>query len=338
MTEQRVGVESVSLEQAGDLKADLLRLVPGPLRSCGQAVTAHTRAEYWLEEIRADLESPGSQLLLARPRGRTAGLAVVADLAWESRVLGRRMKGIRHLAAAGAAAERAPVLDRLVHEAVRRAEEEGVECLVHRCPADDVPAIHALERRGFLLMDTLMDYVVNLETAGRSFTMPLPPAGTRIRLAVPGDLDGLVDVSRRAFAGHFGRFHADERIPPEDAARVYEEWIRSCMEGWADWILVADAGGKVAGYTAWKKPSSLETRLGIELAHFSIGAVAPENSASGLFGAMTGAGMRLMMDHAARRIDGPMHASQIPVQRAFASLGWRVAGARHAFHRWSKPA
>src|SRR5262249_25672336 len=87
LTENRI--EIVPSEQAGELKPDLLRLVPGPLRSCGQAVTAHTRAEYWLDEIRADLEAPSSELLLARPRGRTAGLAVLADLAWESRVLGR---------------------------------------------------------------------------------------------------------------------------------------------------------------------------------------------------------------------------------------------------------
>lgn len=335
MTENRI--EIVPSEQAGELKPDLLRLVPGPLRSCGQAVTAHTRAEYWLDEIRADLEAPSSELLLARPRGRTAGLAVLADLGWESRVLGRRMKGIRHLAAAGDPSERAPVLDRLVHEAVRLAEEKGVECLVHRCPADDAPAIHALERRGFLLMDTLMDYVVNLETAGKSLTVPLPPPGVRIRLAEAKDVDALVEVSRRAFAGHFGRFHADERILREDAVRVYEEWIRSCAGGWADWVLVADAAGTVAGYTAWKKTSALERRHGIELAHFSIGAVAPEHAATGLFSAMTGEGMRLMMEHA-RRIEGPMHVSQVPVQRAFAALGWRVAGSRHGFHRWSKSA
>src|SRR5262249_2144785 len=158
----------------------------------------------------ADVRAGGSELLVSRPRGRTAGFAVLADLAWESRVLGRRMKGIRHLAAAGDASERAPVLLRLVHEAVRRAEEERFDCLVHRCPADDAPAIHALERNGFLLMDTLMDYVVNLETVGKSLQVPLPPAGTRIRLAEAKDLDALVDLSRRAFAGHFGRFHADE--------------------------------------------------------------------------------------------------------------------------------
>ena len=73
-------------------------------------------------------------------------------------MLGRRITGIRYLAAAGELFERASILERLLDEAARQAEDLGAECLVHRSYADDAPAIHALERRGFLLMDTLVDY------------------------------------------------------------------------------------------------------------------------------------------------------------------------------------
>jgi hypothetical protein len=47
-------------------------------------------------------------------------------------------------------------------------------------------------------------------------------------------------------------------------------------------------------------------------------------------------GMRLLAGHA-RRIEGPTHATNFPVQRAYVALGWRVADARHGFHRWSRP-
>jgi len=334
LTEARI--EALTGPDPGDLRADLVRLVPGPLRACGQTVTAHTRAEYWLEEIRADLRADGAVLLLARSRGHVSGLALLADLVWESRVLRRRMRGLRQLAAAGEPEERARVLDRLVEEAVRRAEgEDRADCLVHRCQADDAPAIHALERRGFLLMDTLVDYVVNLEKPDSSLTVPLPPAGTTLRPAAASDLEGLLAVARSAFEEHPGRFHSDERIPHAGAVRVYEEWIRSCLEGWADRIVVADCRGSIAGYSAWKKPSELERRLGIELGHYSIGAVSPEHAASGLFRALTAEGMHYLSLHA-RLAEGPTHAANVPVQRAYASLGWRAAGARHGFHRWSK--
>ena len=330
-----IRIETHGAGDTGGLRADLLRLIPGPLRACGQTVTAHTRSEYWSEEIRADLETPGGVLLLARSRGHVAGLAVLADLAWETRVLGRRMRGLRHLAAAGEPEERARILDRLVLEAVRLAEgEDRADCVVHRCQADDAPAIHALERRGFLLMDTLVDYVVNLEQH-RSVTAPLPSAGTKLRAGEAADLEGLLAVARHAFDAHPGRFHSDERIPHADAVRVYEEWIRSCIEGWADRVVVADCQGTIVGYSAWKKPSELERRHGIELGHYSIGAVAPEHAASGLFRALTAEGMRFLAEHA-RRVEGPTHAANVPVQRAYAALGWKAAGARHAFHRWSR--
>ena len=200
------------------------------------------RADYWLEEIRSDLASPGGAAFVASADGRTAGLAVVADLVWETRVLGRRMAGIRSFAASGEASERLAVLEQLLDAVILHAEEQGVECLVHRSHADDAPAIHALERRGFLLMDTLLDYVFDFQADEAPAAPPLPP-DTRVRAATPKDMDGLVEVARRAFASHSGRFHSDERISHACAVRVYEEWIRSCVEGWADWVLAAERDG-----------------------------------------------------------------------------------------------
>ena len=170
------------------------------------------RADYWLEEIRSDLASPGGAAFVASADGRTAGLAVVADLVWETRVLGRRMAGIRSFAASGEASERSAVLERLLDAVILHAGEQGAECLVHRSHADDAPAIHALERRGFLLMDTLLDYVFDFQAGVAPAASPLPP-DTRVRPATPKDVDGLVEVARRAFASHSGRFHSDERIP-----------------------------------------------------------------------------------------------------------------------------
>ncbi len=333
MTEIRISV--LAPAGAEDLKEDLPRLFHGPLRGWPAEMLPERRADYWLEEIRADLAGPGGTAFVARADGRTAGLAVLADLVWETRVLGRRMVGVRSLAASGDPSGRSAILERLLDAVIPHAEEQGAECLVHRSHADDAPAIHALERRGFLLMDTLLDYVFDFPGEEAPAASPLP-TDTRLRPAMPKDLDALVEVARRAFASHSGRFHSDEWIPHGCAVRVYEEWIRSCVEGWADWVVAAERGGVITGYSAWKKPSELERRHGIALGHYSVGAVAPEQAARGLFRALTGEGMRLLAGNA-RRIEGPTHAGNIPVQRAYAALGWRVAGARHGFHRWSRP-
>ena len=333
MTE--IAVRALAPAEAESLREPLRDLLHGPLRAWPRGMPADRRVEYWLDEIRSALSCPGSAAFVAHAGGRTAGLSVVADLDWETRALGRRMTGIRYLAAAGEPSERAAILERLLDEAVRHGQERGAECLVHRSYADDAPVIHALERRGFLLVDTLLDYVFDYPRNEVPVSSSLPP-DVRVREATPEDLEGLLEVSRRAFAVHSGRFHSDEKIPRACAVRVYEEWIRSCVEGWADWVLAAEHRGAIVGYSAWKKPSEIEGRHGIELGHYSIGAVVPELSARGLFRALTLEGMRLLQGHA-QRIEGPTHAANVPVQRAYAGLGWRVADARHGFHRWAKP-
>jgi ribosomal protein S18 acetylase RimI-like enzyme len=294
------------------------------------------RAEYWLEEIRSALSGPGAAAFVARAGGKTAGLAVAADQPWETRVLGRRVTTIRYLAAAGESSQRASILERLLDEVVRHAEELGAECLVHRSYADDAPAIHALERRGFLLMDTLADYGFDFSRNDElPMSLPLPP-DVRVRLATQEDLEGLIEVSRRAFPAHSGRFHSDERIPRSSAVRIYEEWIRSCVEGWADWVLAAECRGAVVGYSAWKKPSEIELRYGPALGRLTIGAVVPEHAGRGLFRALALEGMRLMAGHA-QRIECSTHAANVPMQLALAAAGFRIADARNGFHRWSKP-
>jgi RimJ/RimL family protein N-acetyltransferase len=333
LTEIRTSV--LAAAEAESLRESLGSLLYGPLRAWPGEMPADRRADYWLDEIRSVLSSPGSAAFVARVDGRTAGLAVVADQVWETRALGRQMAGIRYLAAAGDSFERAAILERLLDEAVRHAKERGAECLVHRTFADDAPAIHALERRGFLLVDTLLDCVYDYPRDGAPPHSSLPP-DVLVRPVASEDLDGLLEVSRRAFAVHSGRFHSDERIPHDRAVGIYEEWIRSCVEGWADWVLAAECRGVIVGYSAWKKPSETERRHEIALGHYSIGAVVPEHSARGLFRALTLEGIRLLAGHA-QRVEGPTHVTNVPVQRAYAALGWRVAGARHGFHRWSKP-
>ena len=144
-------------------------------------------------------------------------------------MLGRRITGIRYLAAAGESSERASILERLLDEAARQAEDLGAECLVHRSYADDAPAIHALERRGFLLVDTLLDYGFDFPRGELPVPSPLPPGA----LATRENLEGLIEVSGRLPA------HRADFIPTRGfSLRRFESTRRdrSSVEGFADWV------------------------------------------------------------------------------------------------------
>ena len=235
---------------------------------------------------------------------------------------------IKHIGVASRPGDRISIAIALVGEIIRRIAERDGDFLLCKAPPSDTTIIHALESNGFLLMDTLLNFVFDCRTRGLNGGLPQVPEGFVLRLATSSDVELLVELAHASFANHFGRFHADPRIGHGTAMTIYEEWIRSCASGWADSIVVAMHGDRIAGYSAWKKPSALDQRHGIRLGHFSIGAVHPDFFGRGLFTALTRAGMEQLRS-STDWIEAPTHIDNYAVQRGFLRLGWRTVGAQH---------
>jgi ribosomal protein S18 acetylase RimI-like enzyme len=246
------------------------------------------------------------------------------------------MWAIKHLGVASRPGDASSVATSLVAEVVRRVGDRDGDFVLCKAIPSDTAIIHALESNGFLLMDTLLNFVFDCRARGSNCHRQQIPESFELRLATTSDTEPLAEVAHSSFTGHFGRFHADPRIGRDAAARIYEEWIRSCVNGWADWIVVAIHDGRIAGYSAWKKPSALDAQHGIRLGHYSIGAVHPDFFGRGLFTALTRAGMEQVCS-SADWIEAPTHVDNQAVQRGFLRLDWRIAGTQHSFHKWLKP-
>lgn len=328
---------------------DVMQLAPEKITGLAELLSGHSSRPYrflpdmpeagvagwWLDDFRSAAGEPDGAVFAAMEDGRPVAAAAFAPLPWESDLLGRRMACVRQLALPPGRPQPAALAAALLQEVENFATAQGVEFLLCKPYTSDVGAIHALERRGFRLMDTLLECVVDVRNSPALATPGPPPPGLRLRLASPDDAEPLRDVARRSFRGHFGRFHADDRIPAELSLRVYEEWIVSCVRGWADWVVMAECDGRPAGYSAWKRPSAAERAHGLPVGHYSIGAVDPDFFGRGVFSALTREGMRLFPG-VADWIEGPTHLSNVPVQRGYLRLGWRLADARHSFHKWLK--
>ena len=289
-------------------------------------------ATYWFDEIAGLARSGDGQVFVAHEGGRLAGLAVYCALGWDTALFGQPMGAIRYLVLdANAPASVAPHLIAAVETWARAHDLAFLLCRAH---ADDVPLVHALERSGFLLMDTLLDYVFDARRhPPASIVAPSVPSGFSLSLASKRDVPRLTEVARAAFVGHYGRYHSDPCITPAQSVRVYEDWVRSSAGGYADWIVILERDGTIAGYSIWRKPSAAESALSVRVGHYSIAAVHPDFSGRGLFGVLTHAGMELLRD-VADCIEGPTHVNNHPVQRGYSRLSWHVADAHHSFHKW----
>jgi ribosomal protein S18 acetylase RimI-like enzyme len=289
----------------------------------------------WMDEIAELLSNESAAGFVAEMGETTCGFAIWAPLPWESALLGKSMWAIKHIGVASRASDRNSIAAELVAEVVHRAGARDAAFLLCKTTPADTAIIHALESHGFSLMDTLLNFIFDFRAGSQKQDAAHVPEGFVLRLATSSDIESLAETARASFAEHFGRFHADPRIGRAAATRIYEEWIRSCANGWADLIVVATHCDRVAGYSAWKKPSALNQRHGIRLGHFNIGAVHPDFFERGIFGALAREGMERLRS-SVDWIEGPTHIDNRAVQRGWLRLGWQIAGAQHSFHKWLK--
>jgi hypothetical protein len=292
------------------------------------------RRAYWLDEISQSLADESSMAFGSIVAGSLGGFVIYNDSPWDSQITGRRMGTLTQLAVAIDDAAGSEILCELLDELTRSLVKRGTQCVVCKVRPSELSAIHALEQRGFLLMDTLLELVFDFScTALENIDRSRRDKRLRIRWAKPTDLAELMAINQRAFGDYFGRYHADPRMPSGAATRIYTEWLRSAFEGWADLIRVAEVNGKIAGYGLWRKPLKLEAKHSLHVARYDLGAVSAGFSGRRVWTPLILDGMDIARKFAQYAL-GPVHVGNYPVQRSLLKVGWKIAAARHSFHKW----
>jgi predicted N-acetyltransferase YhbS len=329
-------IARLDLEAINQVRDALPRFTHPPLGHLHHLNPDQQRAQ-WLNEISKSLADESSIAFASIVSGNVNGLLIYNDSPWDSQITDRRIGNIKHLAVATDDRAATEILQELIDELTRTLGERETQCVASRVQSGELAAIHALEQSGFLLMDTLLDLVFDFSRVPTEQTRP-PQRDKRlkIRRAEPADMSELMAMSERAFAGYFGRYHADSRIPRSAATRIYSEWIRSGFAGWADWILVAEFDNKIAGHTVWRKILERQDVNSPGIASCDLLVVDPEFQGHRLGMALVHDGMQISRDFAQYLVT-PLHVCNYSVQRTFQNLGWRTAGARHSFHKWLKP-
>jgi ribosomal protein S18 acetylase RimI-like enzyme len=324
-------IARLDLTAIHELKEALQRFTHKPLPHL--SYLKHDQIEgYWLDDIVQELNNGCSTAFASYDDARITGFVLYSDSPWDTKVVGKPVAVIKYLV--GTRENDSPDLDQLLDAVIEHAASRGIQCLTCKVQPLHFAGIHALERHGFLIMDTLVDFFFDfLRTPFEKIIPPKRLDGLHVRMATPEDLNELLLLTEKAFARHFGRYNSDPKMPAGTGTRVYQEWVRSSFNGAADWILVAEVTNKIAGYSIWKKASALEKKHSFDIAHFTLAAVHPEFSCRGLYTLLTFEGMRTAQQFA-NHLVLPAHVSHYPVHRANQRLGWKIAGVRHSFHKW----
>ena len=173
---------------------------------------------YWLDDIAQQLTNECSTAFASYAEDRINGLVLYGDSPWDTKVVGEPVAVIKYFVGTGADDSR--VLDQLLDEVQRHAASRGIHLLTCKVQPLQFAAIHALERYGFLLMDTLLDFFFDFSrTPFDKISPPQRLDGLQVRLANPEDLPDLLALTETAFAKHFGRYNQIPKCPLARAQR-----------------------------------------------------------------------------------------------------------------------
>ncbi|PWK83090.1 hypothetical protein [Fulvimonas soli] len=206
--------------------------------------------------------------------------------------------------------------------ALALAAQHGIDYVFGTVDARDLPGIRSLCASGFELIETRCHYHLALA----DWQGDRHPA----RLATPADMPSLARAARDT-VNPFDRFHADPAIPPEDADRLMETWVRASIAGgFADATLVPDVASPEAFCTVRYHREHWQG-WGLRLAQPVLSVVAPRHR---------GWYVRLIaeVNHHLRGI-GAEHAFLVTqatnnaVIRSWEKLGYQYGKAEHVFRR-----
>ncbi len=286
----------------------------GERRSAGEP-----RHRYLLELLGDDSVRDDAVALAAVVGDTVTGLAVLRLPRWDEDHFGFPVGRVEHLIAGDAGSA-----ELLADEIVREFDARGARMSSARLSVAVLPAIQALEARGYRFQEHTL-------TPWRSLSGWEAQEFGVTRETRPDDLPELRTIARHAF--RTDRFHHDARFGRAAADGLYEKWVRTWHEDAAadkwSWVLLVE--GRVAGFILFDIPSRPSRRV----ARVVLDCVSPEHAGRGY-----GHKMQCdVLDHLSGRVD---YVSSVIATRNVAALamnirlGFRFSnGGEATFHRWT---
>ena len=204
-------------------------------------------------------------------------------------------------------------------------QANNVVLLIARCLTSNTQAAQAMERYGFLLMDTLIYYERNLTTP------PIPTDTERVvvRPLQSGEEDDVKRIARESFREYVGHYHADRRLDRTKCDEAYMSWaVRSCGSSEiADGVLVAELNGSIEGFLTLRFSNPQE-------GEGALFAVAPTAQDLGIGQALMIHALQWFRFRNATRMVISTQIINIAAQKLWARLGFEMSHAYYTFHKW----
>ncbi len=205
------------------------------------------------------------KIIVARENKKISGLLTFKKILWDSQHFGYPVGKIEHFFARGESKEQLKVKDKMIKFLLKNVGE-SFKFLSIRVNTNDLSAVWCLEKNGFNLItcelmyawfkEKIVDYQEKIVETGKP---------VKVRKYRKQDISSLLNMAKYFTTN---RLVSDERISPDKARGVYEEWIKNACENTfsgQDEVLVGEVNKKVICFTTAKieTNNSLGFNIGI---------------------------------------------------------------------------
>lgn len=201
---------------------------------------------------------------------------------------------------------------------------EKAELLIARCNMNDLAAAQAMEKQGFLLMDTLVYYCLDLKRQH----VPDDYAVAMVRPIHAGEEEDMIRVARESFRGYFGHYHTDPRLDKNKCDEAYTDWSRKAFASRsADNFLVGEIQSRIVGFGVLRMNNADEGEM-------FLGGIHPDFQGQGIYHSFLCKGMEWCLGKNAGKMIISTQLKNIPVQKVLIKFGFEISRGYYTYHKW----
>ena len=201
---------------------------------------------------------------------------------------------------------------------------EKVELLIARCNMSDLEAAQSMEKQGFLLMDTLVYYSIDLARKA----VPADNCVALVRPVLIDEEEEMISVARESFRGYFGHYHADPRLEKNKCDEAYADWARKAFASrHSENFLAGEIDGKIVGFGVLRINNPDEGEM-------FLGGIHPDFQGQGIYHSFLCKGMEWCLSKNAKRMVISTQLKNIPVQKVLIKFGFEISKGYYTYHKW----
>ncbi|MFN2158658.1 MAG: GNAT family N-acetyltransferase [Anaerolineales bacterium] len=204
-------------------------------------------------------------------------------------------------------------------------QDNQIDCLFFLVDTSDSQSIRLAEDNNFRFVEVRVTLEMLLKNRGLIPDRWIKPE-IQIRPAKSSDREALVDMSKNSYTN--SRWYFDPCFDKEKCDAYYQTWVSKSLDGYADYILVAEKNGEVLGYLSGNHFQRAKP------ATYGLLAVHEKARGLGIGPALAYYGLDYHNNLGAKKILAVTQGRNIVLSRLLMKVGFILKDVQIYYHKW----